>query len=223
MNIYVLNVLNIEEHTEETLKKGLEIHNSTYNKQWNIEQYINYLNDINKLGSKYIVTGEYENAYFYNLTDAIYAAEHNMADVNEAGCYNCITIRCLPIGQMYAFCYPTELYVYKFKSKNDGYELVDKNDELFKYFASQYMYIEKQKVEINLDLTKKEEIATKDFVSEFKESFDKKDYGKMKDMLNAKERQLSNQINGFLNDIEESFSQVDESINKFFDIFNGKI
>lgn len=226
MKIYVLSILSIKQKTEDMLKKELEIHNLKYNQNLTMDKYIDFINNFNPYASKYTDSCGEQNAYFLNASDAIYAAEHNLGDVNEAGVYNYITIVALPIGQMYAHMEPSEFYVFKYNEKDGGYnQITNTDDEIYKFLERSHYatYLTKEKPVINLNLSKEEEKDTKDFMSSLKENIDKKDYGKVKELIDKKEISLSNQVNEFLDDITDSFKQVDETINKFFDIFNGKI
>lgn len=225
MKIYILKIYDIRLKDTKILEKDLKIHNIKYNQNLTMEQYIEFVEDIIPGSTKFtgISEGEY-NAYFYNLTDAIYAAEYNLGDINESGAFNYITITCVESGVVYSESHPSEFYVYKFNG-NDGYEeVINKEDEIYKYLAiaSNATHIINHTPYIKLNLTKEEEESTKQFVSSLKENMDKKDYQKVKQLIDAKEENVSKKFDNFFNEMNTSFQQVDASINKFFDIFNGK-
>lgn len=225
MKIYILSILSVKQKTEEMLKKELEIHNLKYNKNLTMDKYINFINSFNPYASKYTDSYGEPNAYFFNLSDAIYAAEHNLGDINEAGVYNYITIVALPIGQMYAHIEPSEFYVFKYNEKEDGYiQITNNDDEIYKFLAKSHnaTYLIKEKPIINMNLSKEEEKNTKDFINTLKENIDKKEYNKVKELIENKEVSVSNKLNDFFKDMTDSFKQVDETVNRFFDILNGK-
>ena len=225
MKIYILKIYDIKPKTKEMLEKELKIHNIKYEQDLTMDKYMKLVEDWEPGSTKFIgLSGGEPNAYFYDLNEAIYAAEHNLGDVNECGSYNYITITGVESGLMYGEFEPVEFYVYKYND-NDGYnEIVDKDDEIYKYLIkhNSASHITNQNSSIKLNLTKEEETSTKEFISSLKENFDKKDYGKVKQLIDTKEEIVSKKLDGFFDEVTNSFQQVDNSINKFLDIFNGK-
>lgn len=224
MKLYVLSLHSIHQKTNEMLELDLKIHNLKYNKNFTMEQYIKYQEGWLKNSTKYTNAYGEENAYFNDLNEAIYAAEHNLADVNEAGVYNYITIIEYPMNKMYAFSEPTRFLVFKYNKNSDGYdEVTDTNDEIYQLLANAKCckFLINNKPKINLNLSKEEELSTKEFVDKLKENLDKKDYKKVKEMIDEKEVSTSIKINSFVDDISSSFHQVDNAVNKIFDVLNG--
>lgn len=129
------------------------------------------------------------------------------------------------MNKMYAFSEPTRFLVFKYNKNSDGYdEVTDTNDEIYQLLANVKCckFLINNKPKINLNLSKEEELSTKEFVDKLKENLDKKDYKKVKEMIDEKELSTSNKINAFVDDISNSFHQVDNAINKIFDVLNGK-
>jgi hypothetical protein len=227
MKVYVLSIYSIHPLTQEDLETSLKIHNLRYKRETTMEDFLKFKEDWVKGSSKYDIdysSGE-KNAYFYNLGDAIYAVQRNMGDINEAGVYNYATILAYEVGQMYATCQPLEFYAYKYNRTIDGYEEIHKGeDEVYDMLVTicSASHLEASKPVIELDLSKKEISQNQDFVNELKTNFDNKDYTKVKQMIESKEVEVSNSFNNFLDEVSESFKPVDDALNKFFDVLNGK-
>ena len=80
-NMYVLNLLRVEERTEESFQKGLELENFKYNREVPLDKYKERILSWNQYADKYELTICEENSYFLNLFDAQYSAKTNCYDI----------------------------------------------------------------------------------------------------------------------------------------------
>lgn len=175
--------------------------------------------------------------YFFNLSDAIYFAQNNVTQLTDLDA-NYITITGIPTGTINNENTLKEFYVLEYVSETNSYNEIDKDNKIYQYLVSKNnikietnskpinVYLGKDNYNetptINVDLSKEEIMPTKEFVSSLKENLENKDYAKVKEMIEQKETYVSNEINGFLNKVTESFQSVDKTINQLFDVLNGK-
>lgn len=134
-NIYVLNLLRVEERTEESFEKELKLENFKYNRETTMERYKERVFSWNKFASKYKLDCVEENSYFLNLFDAQFCARTNLADINEAGVYNYVCIMGYRIGLMYGSCEPETFYLYCYDREKDEYVEIDSNEDVYKFVA----------------------------------------------------------------------------------------
>lgn len=136
-NMYVLNLLRVEERTEESFQKGLELENFKYNREVPLDKYKERILSWNQYADKYELTIREENSYFLNLFDAQYSAKTNCYDINEAGVYNYVCIIGYPIGLVYGNCEPTDFYLYKYNRETDYYDEVSSDEYVYKFVAKE--------------------------------------------------------------------------------------
>lgn len=178
------------------------------------------INEVDKEETFKIEKSE-QSTYFSILSDAIYFVQNNLNNIMEKGEYNYISIIGIPLGIMNAT--PVELYVFKYATETNSNSEISKNENVYKFLSKLHCITETEtKPIIKLDLSKEEVLPTKEFISNLKKNIEEKNYGKVKEMIDQKEYSVSNKINGFLDDVSKSLNSVDETVNKLFDIFNGK-
>lgn len=223
MNVNILTILEVKPMEQTDLERMTKIQNAKYDKEMSVDEYVKMEKGFNPMFGQFKLGCEQDVAYFYQLTDAIYAVEHNMGDINEAGVYNYAIIRTVNEGSVYTNIDPKAFYLYEFNPQTKGYELVNKDTDIYKFLSKEFnadIIIEETKPNIVLNLTKEE--ATQNFATELKQSIENKDYQKIQQMVSQEDYKITNEINDVCGQVNDAFYEFEKVVNDFCDKLFGK-
>lgn len=126
---YIIHPISIRELTQEDLKIAYEIDCLKHNKTLNYDKWLQLQKDFNC--DKYKI-GYYDLGYFLQKEQALYAVEHNLAGMDEGGCYPFAIIEELRFNVGYPSCSDyTNYELFEINDDYDGYHSIswDKNEK----------------------------------------------------------------------------------------------
>lgn len=127
--IYYVEAIDIDEKTEDDLKKEYEIHKIKYNKNISYDEFIRF-----KKGwrdDKYSISS-FISSYHLTKEEALEYAKRNIGDINEAGAYPYVAVVTAPTGiSYYNSCQnkDEDFIILKYNREKDEYEEICENDK----------------------------------------------------------------------------------------------
>ena len=119
-NLFMLYVVDIHEVTRRDLEIGFASYNARYPER-TFEDYMRYKKNWDR--DKFTFDIE-PMGYFIDRAEAVYYAEYNMGDINEAGAYPYVVVSSMPLHCVYPHANIREHTLFHFNKKTERYEEV---------------------------------------------------------------------------------------------------
>ena len=118
--IYILSALSVRIKTEDDLKKEYEKTKITHD-SWKDKPFEKYVQFVKSWHQDEYSVSSYDAAYFEDYETAKEYAINNVMDINEAGAYNYIMIRRVPLNMMYADAEMSDFHLFRYVYDSSKY------------------------------------------------------------------------------------------------------
>lgn len=127
--IYYVEAVDIDEKTEEDLKKEYEIHKIKYNENMTYEEFIRFKKGWKE--DKFTISS-FISSYHLSKEEALEYAKRNIGDINEAGAYPYAVVVTAPVGMTYYNSCQNkneDFIILKYNREKDEYEELEEGEK----------------------------------------------------------------------------------------------